>query len=233
MNSTKTFLKFFAACLYCINVSFALDLALVKENLLKKTREHSGLDIVEEGVGFVENKVFNHKTYVFVIAEVGGYESEVSKFEDFFSCINVLQTDKIIFDYCDKGIMRIQTKGNFWTLQSQSIEYASVESYRHVSYLTFRLINDTFYLHQFSYNHYIFDRICDSIDEQLLVSNIYYRQPRDDPKKENLIPLDFANEALFSEMIDRYCERGLCQEVDWEVVQELRNKGFNCEETDE
>ena len=61
------------------------------------------------------------------------------------------------------------------------------------THLTFRLINNRFYLHQYSREN---ENVSDEGDVESIESHIYYRQPRDDPKKENLIPLDSINDEL-------------------------------------
>ena len=217
------------ACVCCVNLSFALDLSLVKENLLNKTKEISELHIESEDVN-AENKTFHNQSYMFIIANVSGY-TDRTIVGNSFSCINILHSDKVIFDFCGNGYMEIQTKGDFWTLENTSDEFGYEVSYRNENYYTFRLINDTFYLHQYSQKYFYYDRFCDRFDERLISSNIFYRQPRDDPKKENLIPLDSINDELLQRLVGRCYETGLCKEIDWESVQELQNNDFSvsCE----
>lgn len=61
------------------------------------------------------------------------------------------------------------------------------------TYLTFKLIGDRFYLYQYSREN---ENVSDEGDVESIKSHIYYRQPRDDPKKEKLIPLDSINDEL-------------------------------------
>ena len=229
MNAVKTLLILLGTYLCCINFSFALDLALVKENLLNKTKEISELNIETEDV-VVENKMFNNQSYVFIIANISGYTDRTIVGTS-FSCINILHSDKVIFAFCSNGYMQTQTKGDFWTLENKSKEFGYEESYRNESYYTFRLINDIFYLHQYSQKYFHYDRFCGRFDDRLISFDIFYRQPRDDPKKENLIPLDSINDEFFSKLTELCYKAGHCKEVDWEVVNERKLKDFSesCE----
>ena len=217
------------ACLCCVHLSFAFDLKLAKENLLKKTTEASELSVEQEYVN-AENKTFHNQSYVFIIAHVSGYTDRTIVGTS-FSCINILHSDKVIFAFCSNGYMQTQTKGDFWTLENKSNEFGYEESYRNESYYTFRLINDIFYLHQYSQKYFYYDRFCGRFDDRLISFNIFYRQSRDDPKKENLIPLDSINDELFSKLAESCYKAGHCKEVDWEVVNERKLKDFSesCE----
>lgn len=220
----------FIICLCYVNISFAIDLELVKKNLLNKTKEISKFGEIEEEYVRVENKTFNNKSYVFVIANVTGYTDRTMVI-DFYSCIHILYSDKVIFDFCDDGNMDIQTKGNFWTLENKSNEFGYEISHRNEYYYTFKLINNTFYLYQYSKKYFYYDRFCDRFDDRLISFDIFYRQPRDDPKKENLMPLHSVNETLFSKLTEQCYKIGHCKKVNWEIVNEKISKDFSisCE----
>lgn len=177
-----------------------------------------------------ENKIFHNQSYMFIIANVSGYTDRTIVGKS-FSCINILHSNKVIFDFCGNGYMKIQAKSDFWTLENRADEYGYEESYRNEAYYTFRLRNDTFYLHQYSQKYFYHDRFCQRFDDRLISFDIFYRQSRDDPKKENLIPLDSINDELFSKLAESCYKAGHCKEVDWKSEWERERKDFSksCE----
>lgn len=90
-------------------------------------------------------------------------------------------------------IIKIEHKMPFFTIKTYKQD--RIGNITNI-YLTFKLIGDRFYLHQYSKE---FGRVDD--DKEIIDSTqIYYRQPRDDPKKENLIPLDSINDELLQRL---------------------------------
>ncbi|WP_162982699.1 hypothetical protein [Helicobacter vulpis] len=74
-------------------------------------------------------------------------------------------------------------------------------------YVTFKLVDNTFYLHQFSQQ---FFREADNGDRQVVRTLIFYRQSRDDPRKRHLLSLD-SLEPGFTQKLQTQCfEKGYC-----------------------
>ncbi|WP_120944491.1 MULTISPECIES: hypothetical protein [Helicobacter] len=74
-------------------------------------------------------------------------------------------------------------------------------------YVTFKLVEGTFYLHQFSQQ---FFRVGSNGDRQVVRTLIFYRQSRDDPKKRHLLSLD-SLEPGFTQKLQAQCfDRGYC-----------------------
>ena len=108
-----------------------------------------------------------------------------------FNCVKVFDNLAPMQEFCFNGdyIIKIEHKIPFFTIETYKQDrIGNITN----TYLTFRLIGDRFYLHQYSKEFEHID------DDQEITNNtqIYYRQPRDDPKKEKLIPLDSINDEL-------------------------------------
>ena len=100
-------------------------------------------------------------------------------------------------EFCFNGdfIIKIEHKMPFFTIKTYKQDrIGNITN----TYLTFKLYNDRFYLYQYSRE---LGRIDEYSDNEIIdTTHIYYRQPRDDPKKENLIPLDSINDELLQRL---------------------------------
>ncbi|MFC3847792.1 hypothetical protein ACFOPX_04490 [Helicobacter baculiformis] len=74
-------------------------------------------------------------------------------------------------------------------------------------YVTFRLVDSTFYLHQFSQQ---FFRVGDDGDKKAVRTLIFYRQSRDDPKKRHLMSLDSLEPGFTQKLQARCFDNGYC-----------------------
>lgn len=104
-----------------------------------------------------------------------------------FNCIKVFKNLTPMQEFCFNGycIIKIEHKMPFFTIKIYKQDrIGSVTN----TYLTFRLIDNRFYLHQYSREN---ENVSDEYDVKTIKSHIYYRQPRDDQKKENLISSRF------------------------------------------
>lgn len=113
-----------------------------------------------------------------------------------YSCISIFDSDVIMQGFClSDNIGIVANKNDFFTLTSLwQDRIGNITN----TYLTFKLIENRFYLHQYSRE---LGHIDEYIDKEIIdTTHIYYRQPRDDPKKANLIPLDSINDELLQEL---------------------------------
>ena len=109
-----------------------------------------------------------------------------------FNCIKVFKKLAPMQEFCFNGdfIIKIEHKMPFFTIKTYKQDrIGNITN----TYLTFKLYNDRFYLHQYSREN---ENVSNESNAESIKSHIYYRQPRDDPKKENLIPLDSINDEL-------------------------------------
>ncbi|WP_104749485.1 hypothetical protein [Helicobacter cynogastricus] len=74
-------------------------------------------------------------------------------------------------------------------------------------YVTFKLVEGTFYLHQFSQQ---FFRVGDNGSRQVVRTLIFYRQSRDDPKKRHLMSLDSLEPGFTQELQAQCYDKGYC-----------------------
>lgn len=113
-----------------------------------------------------------------------------------FNCIKVFKKLAPMQEFCFNGdfIIKIEHKMPFFTIKTYKQDrIGNITN----TYLTFKLYNDRFYLHQYSREN---ENVSNESNAESIKSQIYYRQPRDDPKKENLIPLDSINDELLQEL---------------------------------
>lgn len=113
-----------------------------------------------------------------------------------FNCVKVFKNLAPIQEFCFNGdfIIKIEHKMPFFTIKTYKQDrIGNITN----TYLTFRLIDNRFYLHQYSREN---ENASDDGNAESIKSHIYYRQPRDDPKKENLIPLDSINDELLQRL---------------------------------
>ena len=123
-------------------------------------------------------------------------DDELGRAVDKYSCVSIFDSDVIMQDFCfSDNIGIVANKNDFFTLTSLwQDRIGNITN----TYLTFKLIENRFYLHQYSRE---LGHIDEYIDKEIIdTTHIYYRQPRDDPKKENLIPLDSINDELLQEL---------------------------------
>ncbi|WP_104577951.1 hypothetical protein [Helicobacter felis] len=74
-------------------------------------------------------------------------------------------------------------------------------------YVTFKLVENTFYLHQFSQQ---FFRVGENGNKQVVRTLIFYRQSRDDPKKRHLMSLDSLEPGFTQELQAQCYDKGYC-----------------------
>ena len=120
---------------------------------------------------------------------------ELGRAVDKYSCVSIFDSDVLMQDFCfSDNIGIVANKNDFFTLTSLwQDRIGNITN----TYLTFKLYNDRFYLYQYSREN---ENVSDEGDVESIESHIYYRQPRDDPKKEKLIPLDSINDELLQEL---------------------------------
>lgn len=113
-----------------------------------------------------------------------------------FNCVKVFENLAPMQEFCFNGdfIIRVEHKMPFFTIKTYKQDrIGNITN----TYLTFRLIDNRFYLHQYSREN---EKTSDESNAESIKSHIYYRQPRDDPKKKNLIPLDSINDDLLQRL---------------------------------
>lgn len=74
-------------------------------------------------------------------------------------------------------------------------------------YLTFKVVNGVFYLHQYSQQNYTYNT---KGVKQILKTQIIYRQSRDDPHGQHPITLDSLDGAYQDKLFAQCKERGYC-----------------------
>lgn len=99
-----------------------------------------------------------------------------------FNCVKVFKNLAPIREFCFHGdfIIKIEHKMPFFTIKTYKQDRIGNTTN---TYLTFRLIDNRFYLHQYSREN---ENAGDEGNAKSIKSHIYYRQPRDDPKKKSL-----------------------------------------------
>ncbi|TLD79892.1 hypothetical protein [Helicobacter trogontum] len=156
---------------------YLLNLPYNKENIITKS-----YNIHTDKKDFILITLFNWD------------DDELGRAVKKYSCISIFDSDVIMQNFCfSDNIGIVANKNDFFTLTSLwQDRIGNITN----TYLTFRLIENRFYLHQYSKEFEHID------DDQEITNNtqIYYRQPRDDPKKEKLIPLDSINDELLQEL---------------------------------
>ena len=175
-------------------------------NMIKKKYFDASLDnITIDTYGGLDKYYFvGYTTYQ---TDLGGRISGSAACFDVFDRTSITNTQGFCFNNSyTASISQVDRKGNYITIVS---EWQGVWPAK--TYLTFRLIGDRFYLHQYSREN---ENVSNEGNVESIKSHIYYRQPRDDPKKENLIPLDSINDELLQRLGGRCYETGLCKEID-------------------
>ena len=191
----------------------ALDIEKLKKETLKKATAKEYVEIVDSHNTNVYEKTFHNKQYFFIHSEVEGH-SEGHLHHEEKHCVAIADADKWLNTFCEDGAhdieSRIDFKDDYFTIVFgiNDFKYEAVWK----SYYTFKFINDGFYLYQRSVedfklngkdaqsSEYVFDKM-----------NIYYRQPRDDPKMTNLIPLESITDELRIELNDKCYKSGKCK----------------------
>ncbi|WP_120955922.1 hypothetical protein [Helicobacter mehlei] len=169
--------------------------------------------------------------YTFIL-EIWLRDSPPNEFP-YHSCLGILRQGQLQRAFCmeqrgDYTYKRISYtfKSPFFTLSiKQDLKCGSQSYYTpHIDYYTFRLIEGQFYLHQYSREvFYATDCDWDRGNSEHLMTQIFYRQPRDDPEGKHRISMqefvdnmprgDFGNQAIKARMQESCLQRGLCRGV--------------------
>lgn len=114
-----------------------------------------------------------------------------------FSCANIFDDNGDSQGFCwGNSIGEVPSKDEYFTITS--LKEPKGEGKNNLEYLTFKLIKDKFYLHQFSKQ--LLDDGLDEVGEPL----IYYRALRDERDKKHKIKLEAVNDALLNDFINKY-----------------------------
>ena len=164
-------------------------------------------------IGFYAPIMFGKEKYFFV--DITNHEYLGTKVASANVCIVGYKHIENPHSFCINTLFTHYTlvhKNNFFTLEIHNDDrYEFVDR---ILYLTFWLRGERFYLYQYS------ERIVsvDSVDEEFERTRnhidktlIYYRQPRDDTKMANLIPLESITDELIRELNDKCYESGKCK----------------------
>lgn len=198
----KTFLKILSSLFLCITCIYAKSAETVLDeedkilNLVKDTyiRDLPYPNILTE--------VYNIEYGKYYVATMENYVNDyLGSFDLGYNCVSIFKDINLSQKFCFSGdrIRGITDKLPFFTIQTYRQNRVGYIVY---TYLTFKLINDKFYLHQYSKEEAHIDEI--HIKEVIDKTYIYYRQPKDDPKKKNLIPLDSVNDKLLQTLQEKY-----------------------------
>ncbi|WP_104740497.1 hypothetical protein [Helicobacter bizzozeronii] len=102
-------------------------------------------------------------------------------------------------------------KGRFLTLESywqnKPTSKPFIKAYK--GFITLKEIDGALYLYQ--YSQQVFQVETKSAFKELLGTDIFYRQPRDDPNAKNLLPLDKLSIYKLSKLETECRFRGLCE----------------------
>ncbi|WP_238699306.1 hypothetical protein [Helicobacter sp. MIT 05-5294] len=127
-------------------------------------------------------------------------DDELGRAVERYSCVDIFGNIKTLQSFCfSNSVGKVENKKDFFTITSLwQDRIGNIAN----TYLTFRLINGKFYLHQYSREEGYVD---DAKDKEVIDKTyIYYRQARDDSKKENLIPLESVNDELLQKLELKY-----------------------------
>ena len=209
----KTLSLLFVLYVLTLTNANALDIEKLKKETLKKATAKEYVEIVDSHNTNVYEKTFHNKQYIFIHTEVEGHSEGYLHHEE-NHCVAIADTDKLLNIFCADGThsieSRIDFKGDYFTIVFGINDFRNEAVWK--SYYTFKFINDGFYLYQRSVedfklngkdaqsSEYVFDKM-----------NIYYRQPRDDAKMANLIPLDSITDELIIELNDKCYKNGKCK----------------------
>lgn len=184
----------------CSNCIFFLIFAsLVFANSLEdiaKQKYILNLPYNKENIITKSYNIHTDKKDFIVITLFNWGDDELGRAVDKYSCVSIFDSDVLMQDFCfSDNIGIVANKNDFFTLTSLWQDRSGNITN---TYLTFKLYNDRFYLYQYSRE---LGRIDEYSDNEIIdTTHIYYRQPRDDPKKANLIPLDSINDELLQEL---------------------------------
>lgn len=195
-------IRFIVLFLICINNLYALDKEIISDEIKKY---FVNLPYDRENI---ITKTYDIKTSTkkFILVSLFNWQNdELGRAVDRYSCIGIFDNIKMLQSFCfSDNIGKVENKKNFFTITS--LWQDRIGNFTN-TYLTFKLINDKFYLYQYSKEEGNIDAVVVNSDEKTkrmkeVIENtsIYYRQPRDDPKKEKLILLDDVNDELLQKL---------------------------------
>lgn len=166
--------------------------------------------------------------YTFILEIwLGDYPNESPYY---YSCLGILHQGQLQRTFCmeQRGYYTYKRisytfKSPFFTLSiKQDLKCKGGFFTPHIDYYTFRLIESKFYLHQYSREvFYATDCYWDRENSEHLTTQIFYRQPRDDPEGKHRISMqeflanmprdNFGNRAIKARMQETCFQKGLCQ----------------------
>lgn len=156
-----------------------------------------------------ETKTINSKAYIFTFATAFGYIKDDNVNEYNVSCFAIATLSEFLGAFCDYAeLAKFDFKDSYFTFYAWRLYRGGGGTN---FYYTFKLIDDKVYLHQYS-QELLKANPNDEYGEDLIVDKtlIYYRQPRDDAKMANLIPLDSINDELLEKLQDECEKSGKC-----------------------
>ncbi|TLD83758.1 hypothetical protein [Helicobacter sp. MIT 05-5294] len=188
------FLKNFSFSLLAFVLSYAQD----NDEILKKLQNAYIRDLPYPNVLLDSYDMsFGNKTY-FVTTMQNYNKDRYGDKAYFYNCIEVFEDSSSRQKFCFNGdsIINLENKESFFTIKTYKQDrIGNIAN----TYLTFRLINGKFYLHQYSREKKHFDANDEEVVDKALV---YYFQ--DDSKEENLIPLESVNDELLQKLELKY-----------------------------
>ncbi|WP_233704587.1 hypothetical protein [Helicobacter bizzozeronii] len=123
------------------------------------------------------------------------------------TCLKIERNGQILHaQFCMEAVGKADFayKKNYVTLEFSG---ALSEQVNRELYLTFKVVNGVFYLHQYSQQNYTYDA---QGVKKILKTLIIYRQNRDDPHGENPITLDSLDGAYQDKLFAQCKENGYC-----------------------
>ena len=158
----------------------------------------------------ISEVIINKNKYIFIQSEVQSFDESANIIRNM--CFGIFYKDILDKCFCLNGYGsgNIVSNGNFFTISFYKDDYRF--EVVHTIYITFKLIKDKFYLHQYSKEKFKKSEVPKTNDDFILDKTIIcYRQPRDDAKSKNLIPLDSINDELLERLQDECEKSGKCK----------------------
>ena len=193
----------------------ALDIEKLKKEALQKATAKEYVEIVDSHNTNIYEKTFRNKQYIFIHSEVEGHTQGYLHHEE-NHCVAIADADKWLNTFCMDGAhyieSRIDFKGDYFTIVFGINDFKYEVVWK--SYYTFKFINDGFYLYQRSVEDFKRngkDAQFESSGYDFDKTHIFYRQPRDDSKMTNLIPLESITDELIIELNDKCYKSGKCK----------------------
>lgn len=123
------------------------------------------------------------------------------------SCLSIMKNNRVLRgNFCMDGVGKADFvyKKNYLTLEFSG---PIPNGFRRKFYLTFRVVDGVFYLHQYSVQNFKFNP---DGSKKILKTQIIYRQSRDDPNGEKPITIDSLDSNYQAKLRARCEERGYC-----------------------